>query len=158
MTTHPTTLAHDSTAPNARPFSRHLPVVARVLLGLVFLASGVFGLLIAAGVVPVPQPSPPAPERAAAFLAALAGTGYLFPLIKGTETVAGALLISNRFVPLALALLAPVLVNIVAFHVFLSPAGIAPGVVLAVLEVYLAWANREAYRPLLAKRTTPCAP
>ena len=67
---------------------------------------------------------PPEPASAGAFLGALFSTGYMFPLIKGTETLAGALLLSNRFVPLALTLLAPVLVNIVAFHVFLAPAAL----------------------------------
>ncbi len=135
---------------SAKAPTRRLPAVARTLMGLVFLASGLFGLLIVAGVVPIPQP--PASEGATAFLVALSKTGYLFALIKATEATVGALLLSNRFVPLALALVAPVLVNILAFHLFLSREGIAPGIVLTGLEVYLAWVYRAAFRPMLAPR------
>ena len=46
-------------------------------------------------------------------------------------------------------------VNIIAFHIFLQPAGIGPGLVLFALELYLAWAYRKAYRPLLTARATP---
>jgi hypothetical protein len=67
----------------------------------------------------------------------------------------GVLLLSNRFVPLALALIAPVLVNIVAFHAFLAPKAILPGAVLFALGVYLAWTYRAAYRTMLVSRTTP---
>jgi hypothetical protein len=75
--------------------------------------------------------------------------------VKGTELVAGALLLSNRFVPLALAILAPVLVNIVAYHAFLAPSGIGIGLVLVALTLYLAWSYRAAYRPMLAARVAP---
>ena len=49
-------------------------------------------------------------------------TGYMFPMVMGTQLLVGVLLLLNRCVPLALALIAPVIVNIVAFHVFLAPA------------------------------------
>jgi hypothetical protein len=58
-------------------------------------------------------------------------------------------------VPLALALIAPVIVNIIAFHLFQEPAGIVPGAVVLVLELYLAWAYRKTYRPMLAMRAKP---
>ncbi|WP_437586132.1 hypothetical protein [Sorangium sp. So ce1000] len=90
-------------------------------------------------------------EAAASFAGALAATGYMFPLIKGTEVVAGALLLSNRYVPLALALLAPIVVNIVAFHTFLTPVNPIAWLVLA-LELYLVFAYRAAFRPMLAAR------
>ena len=60
-------------------------------------------------------------EGAIAFFGGLMKTGYMMPLIFGTQVLVGALLLSNRFVPLALALIAPVIVNIVAFHAFLAP-------------------------------------
>jgi hypothetical protein len=88
------------------------------------------------------------------FAGALLATGYMFPLIKGTEVVAGLLLLANRFVPLALALLAPVLVNIVAFHGFLAPAGLALPVVLLVLELYLARSYWDAFSPMLQARNS----
>jgi len=136
-----------------KPFTRHLPTAGRILLGLLFFASGVFGLLTLLGIVPPPAASMPA--GATAFAGALAKTGYMMPLVSGTQFIAGALLLSNRFVPLALALLAPVIVNIVAFHVFLAPSGIGPGVIAAALEIYLGWAYRKAYCPMLALRAMP---
>jgi hypothetical protein len=80
----------------------------------------------------------------------------MFPFIKGTEVVAGLLLLSGRFVPLALTILAPVLLNIALFHFVLDPKGAGMVVVLLALEIYLAWTNRAAYAPLL--RATPSTP
>src|SRR5438046_2152993 len=94
-----------------------LPVAARFILGAAFFVFGLNGFLHF-------LPNPPAPPAAAGFAGALAATGYMFPLLKGTEVLAGFLLVSGLFVPLALALLAPVLVNILAFHAFLAPAGL----------------------------------
>ena len=82
-------------------------------------------------------------------------TGYLFQLVKVTEVIVGALLLLNRFVPLALALLAPVIVNIVAIHAFLAPSGVGMAVVILALELYLAWSYRSAFRPMLAARVGP---
>jgi uncharacterized membrane protein YphA (DoxX/SURF4 family) len=122
-----------------------LQVAARLLLGLIFTVFGLNGFLHF-------LPQPPAPAAAAAFGGALAATGYMFPLIKGTEVVTGVLLLSGRFVPLALTLLAPVVVNIVAFHLFLAPAGLALPIVVVALGVYLAWTERSVYAPLFVAR------
>ena len=127
--------------------SRHLPTVARVFLGLIFFVFGLNGFLHF-----IPNPTEALPDRAAAFLGGLMGTGYLFPLLKGVEVTAGFMLLSNRFVPLALALLAPIIVNIVAFHTLLVPSGVAIALVVLVLEVFLAWSYREVYRPMLTAR------
>jgi len=78
----------------------------------------------------------------------------MFPLICGTEAVVGGLLLANRLVPLALALLAPVVVNILAFHVFLEPSGLGVALVVCALELDLAWGYRSAYRPMLALRAS----
>lgn len=136
-----------------RTFSRYASIGARLALGFVFFASGLMGLLNL-----LPPPSTPMPEGAMAFGGALLSTGYMFPLIKGTETIAGALLLSNCFVPLALTLLAPVLVNIVLFHAFLTPGQVGLPIVLVCIELFLAWTYRAAYRPLLTRRATPAAP
>lgn len=134
----------------AKPFTRHIPTVARILLGLPLF---VFGLNLWFNFLP--QPQTPLPAGAAAFAGALANTGYMMPLIGTTLFIVGALLVANRFVPLALALFAPFIVNSVAFHIFLEPSGrIVAGIFLA-LELYLAWAYRAAYRPMLAARVTP---
>lgn len=125
---------------------RLLPTVARVLMGLMLCAFGAFGLLTALGVMT--PPASPMPAGAAAFAGALAKTGYMMPLVSGMQLLVGVMLLANRFVPLALVLFAPLVVNIVAFHVFLAPAGVVPGLILTALELYLAWVYKAAYRPL----------
>jgi hypothetical protein len=139
---------------SARGLTRRLPGVARVLMGALFLMAGSFGLAMAAGLVSPPPPGS-MPAGAADFMMAMAKTGYMFWLLKLTEAAVGLLLLSNRFVPLALAAIAPVVVNIVAFHAFLAPSGLAVPVVLLGLEVALAWAYRGAFRSVLAARARP---
>lgn len=128
--------------------SAKAPVAARLLLGGAFLLFGLNGFFQF-------LPMPPVPGRAGEFLGALAATGYMFPLIKGTEVAAGALLLSGRFVPLALTLLAPVVVNILAYHAALAPAGLGLPVVLAALGVYLAYAYRASFAGVLASGAQP---
>ena len=152
MTTDTTIPADDPEGRNAKPFTRHLPTAGRILMGLLFLVTGLNGFLNF-----LPQPSKPMPEGAVAFAGALMKAGYMFPMIMGTQAIVGALLLSNRFVPLALALIAPIVVNIIAFHAFLAPSGIVVAVVVLALEFYLAWAYRNAYRPMLAMRAIPGA-
>jgi uncharacterized membrane protein YphA (DoxX/SURF4 family) len=126
-----------------------IPTVARLLLGTIFFVFGLNGFL---GFLPQPPVSAPG----GAFLGALAATGYMFPLIKGIEVIAGALLLGNRYVPLALTLLAPIVVNIFAFHLFLSPGLALPTVVLA-LELYLAFSYRDAFRGVLSAQAPTAA-
>ena len=141
-------LAPTLEAPRPRAIVRHAATGARVLLGLVFFAFGLDGFLHF-----VPQPDPSTmPPGSVALAGAFMASGYMFPLIKGTEVIVGALLLANRFVPLALVLLAPVLVNIVLFHAFLAPAGIGMAIVLVALQLILAWTHRRAYRSVLAAR------
>jgi uncharacterized membrane protein YphA (DoxX/SURF4 family) len=130
--------------------TRTTTLIVRYLLGAGFTLFGLNGFLHF-------LPQPPAPAAAMSFGAALAATGYMFPLIKGTEVIAGLLLLSDRYVTLALALLAPVLVNIVAFHAFLAPAGLAIPIVLLAAELYLAWSYRDVYVPMLRARVEPSA-
>lgn len=129
---------------------RHAPTAARLLLGLVFV---VFGLNFFFNFIPQPEHA----GEAGVFLGALFATGYMFPLIKVTEIVAGLMLLTNRFVPLALLLLAPVLVNIVAFHAVLEPAGLGMGLALTALELGLAYAYRDAFKPVLRLKSEPTA-
>jgi uncharacterized membrane protein YphA (DoxX/SURF4 family) len=142
----------DAAGGGQKSFARHLPALARVLMGLGFFVFGLNGFLNF-----IPQPKTPLPEGATAFLGALMKTGYMLPLVMGTQLLVGALLLLNRFVPLALALITPIIVGIIAFHLFLAPSGLAPGVVVAVLDLYLAWAYRGAFRPMLAMRAKPGA-
>lgn len=127
-----------------------LTTIARILLGLVFLVFGLNGFLNF-----IPPPKSGMSEGAMAFGMAMMKTGYLIQLVSGTEVVTGALLLLNRLVPLVLVVLAPVIVNIIAFHLFLDRSGlvIAGGVLL--LELYLAWVYRRSFVPLLTARVTP---
>jgi len=77
-------------------------------------------------------------------------THYLMPLISGTQVVVGALLLANCFVPLALALIAPVVVNIVCYHVFFFRQGLEIAIVVGLLEVFSL--------TLIAKLMRPCWP
>ena len=121
-------------------------------MGLPFFAFGLAGLLNL-----TPQPSTALPEGAAAFAGALLKTGYMMPLIFVTQFIVGALLLANRFVPLALTLIAPFIVNAVAFHLFLERSGLPIALAFLAVEIYLAWAYRRAYRSVLAMRVTPGA-
>jgi hypothetical protein len=85
----------------------------------------------------------------------LYATGYFFPLLKATEVLAGALLLSGLFVPLALTLLAPIIVNIAAFHLFLAPGNYLVVGLILVAEILLARAHRAAFAPMLAMRSRP---
>lgn len=130
--------------------ARYLPLTARILLGLVFTVTGLNGFLHF-----LPQPTAPMPAGAMAFAGAMVKTGYLMPLLMATQLISGLLLLAGRWVPLGLTLLAPVVVNIVAFHLFLAPAGLPLAGLVLVLEIFLAWAYRGAFRPMLAWGVTP---
>jgi hypothetical protein len=115
---------------------------ARVSLGLIFFVAGLDGFIDV-----LPHPSRPLPERAILFAGALLKSGYFFPLLKGTELIAGALFLTRRLVPLAVAIIAPVVVNILAFHLFVAPDGVPLALILLVLEAYLAWTYRHVSWP-----------
>ena len=123
---------------------RYVTIVARTLMGLLFIMTGLNGFLNF-----LPKPSTPLPEGATAFFGALMNTHYMFPLIMGTQLLVGLLLVSNSFVPLALALIAPIIVGIITFHIFLSPTGVGMAIFVLIAELYLAWAYRNAFRPML---------
>ena len=124
---------------------------ARLLLGAIFAVFGLNGFLHF-----IPQPPPTG--LAAVFLGGLGASGYFFPLLKGTELLTGLLLLSNRFVPLALTILAPVVVNIVAFHAFLAPSGVALPLVITAIGLYLAYTERAIFAPFFQARSTEPVP
>jgi uncharacterized membrane protein YphA (DoxX/SURF4 family) len=130
--------------------TRILPTVARVLLGLIFTVIGLNGFLHF-------LPMPPLTGPAATFMGGLAATGYFFPLLKGTEVVAGLLLLAGRFVPLALVVLAPIVVNIAAYHVFLTPGELGMAALLVFLLAFLAWTYRGSFRGVLDPAAKPSA-
>jgi uncharacterized membrane protein YphA (DoxX/SURF4 family) len=132
----------------AKRVSLYARTGARILLGLIFFVFGLNGLL---QFLP-PPPADAMPAGAAALTGAFMASGYLLPLVGATQALVGVLLLSNRFVPLALTILAPVVVNIVAFHAFLAPQGLPAAVVVLALEIYLAIVHGEAFRTVLAPR------
>ena len=113
---------------------RHLPTVARILLGLIFFGAGVAGLLM-----PVGAPPPETPEALKTFFAGILATKYFFPFLKTTEAACGALLLSGYFVPLALVILAPIVIHIFLIHALIAPSGLPLAIILGVLETYLAF-------------------
>ncbi|WP_394842779.1 DoxX family protein [Pendulispora brunnea] len=125
-----------------------LPWVARLLAGFIFALFGLNGFLQF-------LPMPPPQGQAAQFLGGLAAAGYFYPLLALTELVAGVLLLAGRFVPLALLLLAPVIVNVVGFHLSIAPAGLPLAFLVLALELYLAWAYRDSFAPVLRARAIP---
>jgi len=126
---------------------RRLTTAGRILLGLPLIVNGLNGFLHL-----LPEPAPSLPDGAMAFVGALASSGYMLPLIAGTHLVVGILLLTNRFVPLALALLAPFLVNSVAFHAFLERSGLPVALMFTAVEVGLVIQYRRAFLPMLAAR------
>jgi hypothetical protein len=120
-----------------------LPTIGRILLGLPLVIFGLNGFFNF-----IPPPPAPLPAGAAAFASALVATGYMMQLIGATQLVAGLLLLANRFVPLALLLLAPFFVNSLAFHLVLEHSGLPMALVFSALVVALAWSYRRAYAPL----------
>jgi putative oxidoreductase len=136
--------------PASKSFTRFIPPVARILLGLPLAIFGLNGLLNF-----LPQPDVVLPEPAMAFVGALVNSGYMMQLIAITHLIVGVMLVTNRFVPLALVLFAPFMVHSIAFHVFLERSGLGMAMLFLVFHLYLAWVYRAAYRPLLTAKTTP---
>ena len=118
-------------------------MVARILLGLVFFVFGLNGFLHF-------MPNPPPTPAAGAFFGALIATGYMFSLVFLPQVLGGALLLLNVAVPFALVILAPVIVNIILFHIFLSPDLLPMALVVALFELFLAWYYRANFVPLFS--------
>jgi hypothetical protein len=118
--------------------------VARYLAGVIFLVFGLNGFL---HFIPLPPPNGVAGQ----FMAALYVSHYL-PLIFGLQVVGGVLLLVNRFVPLAVAILAPVVVNILCFHALMAPSGLPLALVVVVLWALIFVDVRQAFAPLVQPR------
>ena len=131
-----------------KSFARFFPHIARVLLALLFL---VFGLNYFLHYLPMPKDMPPDIMNA---MGTLMKTGHM-GVASGTMVLVGLLLLINRFVPLALALIAPIIVGILTHHISMQPATIGPGIVVGLLELYLAWSYRAAFCPMLRAKVTP---
>lgn len=115
---------------------KRITLVARLLLGLIFFVFGLNGFF---HFIPMKQQMAPA---AMTFFQGMMATRYFFPLLAGTQVVTGALLLTGAFVPLALVVLAPVILNIFLFHAFVQTQGIVLALVLGFLEIYLSFFSK----------------
>lgn len=116
----------------------------RYVLGLIYVAAGVNGFFVLGGLEPFLPESPEALE--------LLGTGYLLAMEKSVELLGGLLLLWGRFIPLGLAALFPLTINIAAFHLFRDPQLLGPVLAMSAAHLYLLWAIRDRYRPLFVYR------
>ena len=115
-------------------------LIARYLLGLIFLVFGLNGFLHFI-------PMPPMTGLAAQFMGALFLSHYLVPIFL-LQVIPAILLLINRFVPLALVLLAPIIANIVLFHAFMAHEGLPMAIIVTVLWLLAAFGVRSAFAGL----------
>ncbi len=119
-----------------------LTIIARILLGLIFLFFGSNGLLHF-------LPMPPLPQGVAGeYLHSFFASGYVY-VISGFQVIGGLLLLIGRFVPLGLTILGAIIVNIWIFHILMAPEGLPPGIVVAILELFLVWRYRDAFKGIV---------
>jgi uncharacterized membrane protein YphA (DoxX/SURF4 family) len=126
---------------------RTTSLIARYLAGVIFLVMGLNGLL---NFIHFPPPA----GIAAQFMGALYVSHYLW-VILAFQLVAGLLLLVNRYVPLAVAMLAPVLVNILVFHALMAPSGLPLALFVAVLWTVIFVDVRPAFSGLFQSRLQP---
>ena len=124
---------------------RIVEIVARYLLGIIFTVFGLNGFLNF-----IHQPPPPNPLALQFFIAISASRFSAF--FFAVQLVAGLLLLSGYFVPLALVLLAAEIYNLLAFHLTMAPATIGPGLLAAVLWVLVFLQYRRSFDGILGAR------
>jgi len=124
---------------------RIVVLVARILLGLIVFVFGLNGFLQFIPMGPMPT------GLAGQFIGALAQSHY-FWVVAALQVIGGALLLINRYVPLGLVLLGPVIVNILLYHLFLNPTGILMPIVVTVLWFIVFYAHRQYFSGLFAQR------
>lgn len=131
---------------------KHLPKIVGILLGLLFIASGLVVLL---KIAPTP-PAPPEGSPAGHFMAAFVPTGYL-SFVKVMEVIGGVLLLVPRTRNLGLLVLGPIVINILAFHGFIMKGeGLTspPLLIIVAMTAYLLWVGRKEFAGLIP-RTNP---
>lgn len=135
-------------------FQKFIPVVLRVLLGALYTFAGAsfFVEMFSGGGGESHESSMP-------LIAAFQASGYMFPLIKGTELVAGLALLSGRFVPMALVISAPVTLNIALFHFFLTPGhDIGISIFVLAATAVLGFAYRDSFAGLFVSKAAVRCP
>jgi putative oxidoreductase len=119
-------------------------LIARILLGLLFTVFGLNGFL---HFIPMQPPA----GLAGQYMGALFVSHYLVVVFL-VQLIGGILLLVNRFVPLALLLLGPVLVNILLFHAFMAPEGLPMALFAIVLWLIVFAGVRQAFAGVFAQR------
>jgi putative oxidoreductase len=117
-------------------------IIARYLSALIFIVFGLNGFLHF-----IPQP-PPASELARQYFTVMFASHYL-AFIFALQLIAGVLFLAGRTVPLALTIAAPLIVNILLFHLLMDPHGIVPGLVVTALWFIIFWQFRTAFDGIL---------
>lgn len=117
-------------------------VIARVLLGLLFVVFGSNAFLHFLPMPPLPQ------NLAGDFTKVFFASGYVY-VVGGLQVIGGFLLLIGQFVPLGLTILGAIIVNILIFHTLMAPESFAPAVVVTVLELFLVWRYRENFAGLI---------
>jgi putative oxidoreductase len=124
-------------------------IIVRTLLGLCFVVFGLNGFLHF-----IPMGAPPPPDSPAGqFFAAVSTTGYM-QVVFLCQIIGGLLLLINFLPVLGLAILCPVIFNIVLFHATMAPSGMLMAIVVALLALFLIWAYWDHYRHLLRPPTS----
>jgi putative oxidoreductase len=121
-------------------------LVARILLGLMFLVFGLNGYLNF-------MHMPPPPGAAGTYMGVLFVSHYL-AVVFLVQIIGGLLLLSGQFIPLGLVLLGPVIFNILLFHAFLFPAGFPPAILAVVLWFIVFFGVRRAFAGIFAQKVT----
>ena len=119
--------------------------IARYLSGLLFLVFGINGFLNFI------HQSPPSNPLAIQFFVAVSASHYM-AVVYLVQILGGVLLLAGRFVPLALAILAPVLVNILNYHITMDPGGIGLGLIATILWVIVFLPYRSNFAPIFQQR------
>ena len=125
-------------------------VTARILLGLIFVVFGLNGFLLF-----LPQPPLP-PGDMLTFVTVMGKSHYMVPVFV-LQVIGGVLLLVGRFVPLALTLLGPVIINILITHIVFQPAGLPPGALAAILWLILFYAYRDYFAGIFTANAKPFA-
>lgn len=120
-------------------------VIVRTLMGLLFIFAATVVLLKLA---PVPELT----GVAKTFNDGIFAVGYFVPMLKVVELISGILFVTGRFVPLATILIAPIIVNIFAYHAFIDNSGLPVAIFLVLANIFVAYNYREAYRGILSAK------
>ncbi len=126
-------------------------LIARILLGVIFFVFGLNGFL---NFIPM---GPPPAGLAGQYIGALFQSHYIL-VVAGIQVIGGALLLVNRYVPLALVILGPVIVNILLFHLLLERTGWPIAVLVALLWVIVAFSARRYLSGIFAERVEDSGP